>query len=367
MPSATATGDVLLVGSVPFDTVDEVLETCAGALGARAYALPDGEIGHRKNWIQALPHLTYSKNPDLDPIRVVPPEQVKSPESHDPELMKATRCTYKLKAGVTETTLDLPYAREAINSYGIYKRLREEGKVDPSVRFQVSLPCTVDATVGFFPDPDEHPVIIRAYERAIQEDIQKILEHVPAKDLVIQWDYCSELLDIMGARSTYLDGDSGVDELATEARIRKYTALEYLAPMTETIPEEVPIGYHLCYGTWGGWPMTEVEDLSLCVRLANGLCANTPRRVDFFHLPAMREADEDFFRPLQNLDIGAAKVFLGIELADGVDEMMRRANAARKFLPDFGIAHYCGYGRETPERVRELLTDIAAGADQLAG
>ena len=81
----------------------------------------------------------------------------------------------------------------------------------------------------------------------------------------------------------------------------------------------------------------------------------------------MREADEDFFRPLQDLEVGDAKVFLGLELADGVDEMVRRAEAARRFLPDFGVAHYCGYGREEPARVKELLADIAAGADRLAG
>ena len=109
MPSGTV--DVLLVGSVPFDTVEGVLETCAGSLGMRAFALPDGEIGPRKNWIQALLELTYSKNPDLDPIRVVAPEDVKSPPSHDPELMKATRGTYTLKPGVTETTLDPPTPR----------------------------------------------------------------------------------------------------------------------------------------------------------------------------------------------------------------------------------------------------------------
>ncbi len=359
-------GDVLLVGSVPFDTVEEVLETCAGSLGARAFALPDGEIGHRKNWIQALPHLTYSKNPDLEPIRVVPPDEVKCPPSHDPELMLATRGTYRLKPGVAETTLDLPYATEAINSYEIYKRMRGDGKIAPDVPFQVSLPCTVDATVGFFPDPADHPVLMRAFERAIQADIAQILEHIPAEDLVIQWDYCSELLDIMGARRDYLDGQSGIEFLTEEDRIRKYTARDYLAPMTETTPETVPIGYHLCYGTWGGWPMTEVDDLSLCVRLANELCANTPRRVDFLHLPAMREADEDFFRPLQDLDIGDAKVFLGIELGDGVDEMIRRAEAAQTFLADFGVAHYCGYGRDEPARVKELLVDIATGADRLA-
>ena len=295
------------------------------------------------------------------------PEDVKSPPSHDPELMKATRGTYRLKPGVTETTLELPYAVEAIQSHEVYRRLRDAGSIEPGVRFQVSLPCTVDATVGFFPDPVDHPVIISAYERAIQGVIQEMLQHIPAGDLVIQWDYCSELLDIMGARKEYLDGESGIAALSVDARIKKYTSRDYLAPMTEAIPDGVLIGYHLCYGTWGGWPMTEVEDIGLCVQLANGLVENTPRRVDFFHLPVMRDSDDDFFRPLEALDVGDAKVFLGLELADGVEEMVRRASSARKFLPDFGVAHYCGYGREEPARVRQLLADIVAGADELAG
>lgn len=359
-------GDVLLVGSVPFDTVEDVMETCAGSLGAHAYALPDGEIGERRNWIQALPSLVYSKIPELEPIRVVRPEDVKSPSSHDPEAMKATRGTYTLKPGVTEFTMELPYAADAIKAYEVFRKMREAGDITPGVRFQASLPCTVDATVGFFPDPADHPVVIRAYERAIQADIDKLLQHVPADDLVIQWDYCSEVLDILGARKEYLDGESGIAALSQEDRIRKYTSRDYLAPMTETIPDAVLMGYHLCYGTWGGWPMTEVEDISLCVRLANDLVKNTPRRVDFFHLPAMRDAGDAFFKPLEDLDIGEAKVFLGLELADGVDAMVLRAEAARKYLPDFGVAHYCGYGRQEPARVRELLADLAAGADQIA-
>lgn len=42
---SSSAGNVLLVGSVPFDSVEEVLETCARTLGAHAFALPDGEIG----------------------------------------------------------------------------------------------------------------------------------------------------------------------------------------------------------------------------------------------------------------------------------------------------------------------------------
>jgi hypothetical protein len=190
---------------------------------------------------------------------------------------------------------------------------------------------------------------------------------VPADDLVIQWDYCSELLDILGARDEYLDGDPGTGTLSYEERFEKYTSKDYLAPMTDAIPEAVLMGYHICYGTWGGWPMTELEDIGFCVRLANALTVNTPRRVDFFHLPAMRDAGDAFFKPLEDLDVGDAKIFLGLELADGVEAMVRRATSARKFLPEFGVAHYCGYGREEPARVPELLADIVAGADQLAG
>lgn len=363
---SSKSGDVLLVGSVPFDSVEEVLETCARSLGAHAFALPDGEIGPRKNWIQGLPGMTFSKNPDLDPIRVVPPEEVESPPNHDPELMKATRSTYRLKPGVTETTLVLPYGAAAIRSYETFKKLQAAGKIAPGVRFQVALPCTRAGTVGFFPDPADHPVVIRAYERAIQSDIRQILQHVPADQLVIQWDYCSELLDILGARDQYLDGDPGTGTLTYEERFEKYTSRDYLAPMTEAVPEEVCMGYHICYGTWGGWPMTELEDIGFCVRLANALAANTPRRVDFFHVPAMRDAGDAFFKPLEDLNVGEAKIFLGLELADGVEAMLRRAASARKFLPEFGVAHYCGYGREKPARVQALLTDVVAGAEQIA-
>ncbi|MYF86230.1 MAG: hypothetical protein F4178_07215 [Rhodospirillaceae bacterium] len=361
---ATRTSEILLVGSVPFDTVEEVMEFCGGSLGARAFALPDGEIGLRKNWIHALPPMTYSGNPDLEPVHIV--DQFKLPTSHDTKQQEAVRSTFRVKPNVTEITLNLPYGEEAIKSYEILKRLRAEGKAANDVPFQVCLPCTIDGTVRFFPDTKDHPLVMGAYERALQSSVRLILEHVPANDLVIQWDYCIELLEILAALNPDMESKAGVEGISFEGRIEKFTAPEYLAPMTESIPEEVTMGYHLCYGTWGGWPMTEVEDIGFCVRLANRLVANSPRRVDFFHLPAMRDADEAFFKPLEDLDIGRATIFLGLELADGPDEMVRRAEAARKYLPECGVAHYCGYGRDAPERVRDLIADLVAGAERLA-
>ena len=79
-----------------------------------------------------------------------------------------------------------------------------------------------------------------------------------------------------------------------------------------------------------------------------------------------KEADRQFCAPLTDLHVGEARVFLGLEWKDGRDAMLRRAKAAREFLPSFGISHYCGYGRDTVEQMPELLADLRAGADALS-
>jgi hypothetical protein len=257
----------------------------------------------------------------------------------------------------------LHFGHEAVKSYAVFRRMREKGLIGQDVRFQVGLPFTSDAIDLFFPEPGDYPIVTKAYERSVQDTIALILRHVPADDLVIQWDYCSEVLHCIGA----LDQFAPEKPTATlEERFQRFTSREYVAPLSETIPDNVVVGYHLCFGTWGGWPVGRVLDISLLVRLANALVANTPHRVDYIHLPGMPDSPEDYFAPLADLRIGGARVFLGIELADGVDALVRRAEQARAYLPDFGIAHYCGYGREEPARVRQLLDDIRIGAQRIA-
>ena len=48
------------------------------------------------------------------------------------------------------------------------------------------------------------------------------------------------------------------------------------------------------------------------------------------------------------------------------EELPGELQQALADVPDFGVAHYCGYGRQEPARVRELLADLATGADELA-
>jgi hypothetical protein len=134
------------------------------------------------------------------------------------------------------------------------------------------------------------------------------------------------------------------------------------------IPDETLLGYHWCYGTWGGWPMTAMQDLSLCVRLSNEAVKRTGRRLDYVHMPVIREPGEGFFDALAALDVGDTKVYLSVvhEGEDGIEPFRRRMQGARKFLPGFGIGGVCGYGRLKPAELPGVLAVHTACADELS-
>jgi hypothetical protein len=58
-------GKIMMVGSLPFETVEEGLRAVGSKLGADVTAIPDGEVGPRKMWCMFLASDTYSKHPDL--------------------------------------------------------------------------------------------------------------------------------------------------------------------------------------------------------------------------------------------------------------------------------------------------------------
>ena len=94
--------------------------------------------------------------------------------------------------------------------------------------------------------------------------------------------------------------------------------------------------------------MYEARDMSVLVRMANYAHASSGRPTDWVHMAGpryLRSEDESFFAPLTRLSVGEARVFLGIVLPlDGEAGLRRRSAIASKFLPDFGVALYCGSG-----------------------
>jgi hypothetical protein len=90
-----------------------------------------------------------------------------------------------------------------------------------------------------------------------------------------------------------------------------------------------------------------------------GLRAGTPRPPEPGHRGSL---DESFFRPLTGLRAADARVFLGIVLPlDGEPGLRRRQATAAKFLPDFGVALYCGFRVQpgsTPEQAIREHRDV---------
>jgi hypothetical protein len=187
-----------------------------------------------------------------------------------------------------------------------------------------------------------------------------MLESIPAEDLVIQFDFAWEVVDLAVGDEKYFPfwSDDAEEKFARHTRL--------IAEITRTVPDEVPVGYHWCYGTWGGWPMTAMKDLDLCVRLSNATVAVAGRPIDYVHMPVVRHPDGGFFAPLEDLDIGATRVYLGlVHHSDGVEGNHARIDAAREHLADFGIGSVCGYGRVDPGELPLVLDVHAACARDL--
>jgi hypothetical protein len=83
-------------------------------------------------------------------------------------------------------------------------------------------------------------------------------------------------------------------------------------------------------------------------------------------MPVAKCPTAEFFAPLADLDIGDATVFLGmVHHTDGIEEFRRRRDLARRFLPEFGVAGVCGYGRVDPDELDQVLEVHAASAAAL--
>ena len=125
--------------------------------------------------------------------------------------------------------------------------------------------------------------------------------------------------------------------------------------LSPDIPSEVALGYHFCFGTLGGWPRFVPDDLGRAVELANAFVVASGRRVDWIHLPVLDRSDDAFFAPLARLAPQGARVYLGA--IHNMPRFKERIATARKYLPAFGLGAYCGFGRQPPSELRNILDD----------
>ncbi|WP_328302794.1 hypothetical protein [Actinomycetospora sp. NBC_00405] len=232
--------------------------------------------------------------------------------------------------------------------------------IPPGLRFQVGLPFPSSVFTGAFKDDyaDNWAIVGPALEDLWERSVDDLLAVIPAADLALQWDLAYEVIDIEGVVG-WTDGDAWERFAGPWSRLAR------------RVPEDVLMGLHLCYGTFPEWPMYEARDMELIVRMANHAVADAGRPVDWIHLAGpryLRSEEDAFFAPLADLDAPDSRIFLGIVLPlDGEDGLRRRHATASRHLTDFGVAMYCGMGRQRGEDPIATMRDHAATVAAVRG
>lgn len=334
---------ILLVGSVPLSSAEEVFEAVGSELGTFVERIPDGETGPRSLWIvcQGEP-MKNSQGLEVGGERQlqggIRNPRYKIMEGLEPEDVKFGR---------------LGYADNALDSYKIFKRLQGLGKIPAQVRFQVSLPTPLAVVYAFF-IASEVRRIWPFYERRLLEELDEITRAIPHNDLAIQIDIATEM-------HTFLE----VPELQKAYPLEEL--VDAFARLGNRVPGDVELGIHLCYGDPGHKHVREPTDTGRMVDVYHRLAIAVQRPITWLHMPVPRGRDDDpYFSPLRNLRLkSGTKLYLGlVHLTDGIEGAKRRVAAAERVVSDFGIATECGFGRRPPDTVPELLRLHRAVAQQ---
>ncbi|MEV3921185.1 hypothetical protein [Actinomadura coerulea] len=337
---------VHLCGSVPLADSEAVFRAAANALSGRVRRIPDGEPGERGNWVVwQLPKL--SAHPDLE--TVPPPGREYGPTMR-----------VRPKPGVDPASVTfepLGYSAAALDSWQVFTRLRAEGVIPPDVRFQVSLPTPIAVVAAFV--AEHHAELEAAYEARLLAELEEILAVIPPTDLAVQWDTAVEFAVFEEVYPAWY---------GTDYPSRLAETVKRLVRLGDAVPEDVELGYHLCYGDFEHTHFVEPADTSKLAAVAGGIAEGIGRLLDWVHMPVPRDrADEAYFAPLSALSLPAeTTLFLGlVHATDGLEGARARIDAARGTVKRFGIATECGMGRRPPEQIPALLALHAAAADLL--
>jgi hypothetical protein len=333
-----------LVGSFPFEDGTTVLELVADTIGDRLRRVPDGETEDRRyyyNW-----HIGVIYPRARAQLQWVSP----APDRY-PQLP-----WFKRRRDADLSTVDFGtfgYAEWAKESYATFTRLRDEGRFADRTRFQVNMISPIIPLQGLF-DEAIRAEIEPAYERALLADLAEILDALPHEDIAVQWEHVYDVAFWERHSEPFWPGDV---EAGVLERIKRYAAL---------IPEEVELGYHLCYGDYQHKHFMEPADAGVLTEMTNAIVSTVDRPVQFVHLPVPRDRHDDrFFEPLEDLRIGPeTELYLGlVHHTDGVEGTQRRIDTALRHVDAFGVATECGFGRRPPEQIPDLLRFHAAVCD----
>jgi len=327
---------LLLVGSVPGETADEVFRLIAPSIGELLAGIGDGEPGYRAKWVVFNAPQVFEPAAGVEVARRPLARAENSVFNEVPDWVPTSwddMWRFRISDGVSEVQFEeLPYVGFVRESYPIFCRLREAGVIPEGARFQVCLPFPEDFTRWCTGNDRDFTIMTRAVETALFHAVNEILEVVPSDDLTLQWDVCWEVFAVE-------TGDClGREPLAWKAEgdpLERLTG--YVERLCPGIPREVILGMHMCYGDLEHSHLVEPVDLANCVRIANAAVAHAGRSVDYLHMPVPQgRDDDDYFAPLRDLSDSDTKLYIG--LIHHSDRGIQYAcNEYRRLLQNYGM------------------------------
>ncbi len=337
---------VHLVGGVPLADAETVFGAASRILGPALPRIPDGEVG--RGWMSWFAPI-ITGNDRLE----------RTDEEFRPHPGGEPSFRYRLRPGVAPEEVrftGLRHAAVAIESYGVFARLKAAGAIRPEARFQCTLAHPIPVIRRYFPEALQD-AIEPAFERALLGEVAKIVDVIPHAELAIQWDCASAVFATL---------ERGEPSRFGRTREEMYGPLaERLARFGQAMPADVELLYHFCYGNSNGRHSVEPSSTRDATIMANRVSAilGPARPIQLIHLPVpIARDDDDYFRPLAGLDLAhGTRIALGlVHLKDGVEGAERRIATARQYLPTFAIGTECGLSHVPPDQVVPTLRLHAA-------
>lgn len=332
--SQTPTG-VLLVGSVPLNSTQEVFTKLCSALPERLLSIPDGETGSRYNYV------SWQKDCFPTETLILHIGGVELPDKKYPK--------YTL-----ESIKPTKYDDAAISSYHSFLALRQKGIIPVDMRIQVCLPTPINSIMANT-RPEFHKELEPLYEQRFQEGLSRISDEIPGQDLAIQWDLAFDVIVL-----EYERGRIQGERFKAAFSPVKEGILQRVSRLCTTVSQSASMGFHFCYGDLRHKHFVEPEDLGLLVELANDLIneVGSIHSVDWIHMPVPKgRTDTTYFEPLKNLKLSkGCRLYLGVVHANdeaGTKERIRAAQSV--FKEQFGVATECGLGRTPKEELDSIL------------
>ena len=316
------TPSIHLVGGVPLDA-KEVFELAGQAFGGHAKRLPDGE--KKRGWLRPQ-----------GPILGRAPGMTNGGLG---QYLQWTNQKYRPAPGQDVTAIKfgpLGYLAAALESYAVFKEVREAGKIPAGTRFQISVP-TAFGVMGHSIDADVIREVWPVYEAQLFAEINEIAKIIPHRDLAVQWDIAIEITQVLDSPKG-VSTDYSMDELA-----------QSIARAIDCLPPDVEGGLHLCYGDAGeDKHYVNPKDMGVMVAFANAIAPKVRHPIAWLHMPVPKEREDDaYFAPLKDLKLRPeTELFLGlVHRHDGVEGAKRKIAAARQYVASFGVGTECGLGR----------------------